>query len=860
MRTLPARWSLLPLLSLAACSLSTSDYTFDAGQAGAASGGSSGAGTAGQPAGGAGQAGQSVGGAGQAGQQTGGAGQAGQQAGGAGQGGQQAGGAGQAGSGGCAAGEKRCNGADIEGCVGGVFKKESSCEAPQTCSPIGGVPACTSCKPDEGKCSGATLLRCSADGASQALVGVCNGATAICDEKGNGGKGECDKCASDAFQCVGAMLFKCSATGQDLVLSKDCGSDTLCDAAAGGCKTEVCKAGERRCDGDKPMVCDTSKNQFVQDGADCAPGLCNPASKMCFGCAAGTYRCDSDALQQCPTDGSAWTTITQCPAGKCDASAKTCTECSPGSRICAGQTIVECAGGSFTPGSPQQTCKVGQICDAASNQCDVCQPNATRCDGADVKRCSPDGQTETISQTCASAALCDAVTGACRACVAGEIRCTGATLEECAADGGGWVTKQKCASAALCDATSQACVKPTCAAGEIVCGTGNQVGQCNADQTGYDYSACDAAELCVAGSGCAHPISVSVGSIHACATFKGGSVACWGGNTGFQTGSGASGYLPPTVVKQASGEGLASVTMVSAAAIHTCALVKSDVYCWGANNWGQLGTGAVGSNTPTPQRVSLPRSATMVVAGGNSSCAVLDDGSTWCWGRNDNGQLGVGDQATHPSPTELSKLPLFPTELSLGGLTSCAAAPGSLGNSEIHCWGGNQHGQAGQPLGSGPFTFPELVPGFTASHVTVGQTTNAVTCAHSGGKISCWGSNAAGELGRGSTGAATPTPGFVTGVSKSQVSTGDTCTCAAGEDVLCWGNCAPELAGQTAGGPFPSPTLVPGSTKVTDISVGSTSACGFSSLGTLVCWGQNDKLQLGSPGTSATSPRPVVFP
>ncbi len=877
-------WSFLPLFSLAACSLSTSDYTFDggggaagastagaagasgghpgAGQAGASAGGAGATGAAGEGgagqsgAGGAGQSG--AGGAGQSGAGQSGAGKAG--ASGAGQSG--AGQAGAAGSGPCNAGDKRCNGADIEACVGGVFKQESTCEAGQTCAVQAGVPACTNCAPDQGKCAGATLLRCASDGSNLALVDTCAGATPICDEKGNGGKGECDKCVPDALQCVGPILFKCAANGQSLILSKDCGSASLCDATAGACKTEVCKAGERACANDTPVACDTAQNKLVADGPACPPGLCNPASNQCFACKAGEYRCDADALQTCTPDGSKWSTVTQCPAGKCDATAKTCTQCSPGTRICVGQTIVECLGGSFSPGTTITTCDPARICDAVGSQCDVCQPGAFRCDGAALKQCDPNGQTEVVKDTCQTAAQCDPVAAACKACSPGTYRCTGATLEKCADDGSAFVTSDTCATAALCDANARACQPPVCAVDDKPCGAGNQAGVCNPDRTGITFTACPATQACVPGGGCQSARSLATGLGHACAVI-GDSVFCWGNNGLGQCGDPPVGAIPPTPVKlDSTGAILGDVTAIAAGHAHTCAIRKSQVYCWGDNAYGQLGTGTPAGTSSFPQPVALGK-VVKLFAGGNSTCAVNSSDELWCWGRNDRGQLGVGDAQQRNTPVRVTGLTGTLLELSMSARTTCATAE-LMGQNQVWCWGDNTYGQAGAVVGT-QFVTPQLIKVFEATHiVTSADLSSAVTCAHSGDKTYCWGSNSQGEQGKGASGMQTSSPSSpVTGVSDvTSMASNYPCTCAAlSKSTVCWGHCAaPEMAGQLSGTSFPTPVALGTAQLFAQISMGQTWGCGLRKSGELACWGRNNLQQLGSPGANSVTPRAVVFP
>jgi len=82
---------------------------------------------------------------------------------------------------------------------------------------------------------------------------------------------------------------------------------------------------------------------------------------------------------------------------------------------------------------------------------------------------------------------------------------------------------------------------------------------------------------------------------------------------------------------------------ITVGSTHTCALTSSrEAYCWGANDWGQLGVSAVGTvDVPTPTRVLGGLSFVALSAGYFYTCGVTSNGVTYCWGRNGLGQLGT---------------------------------------------------------------------------------------------------------------------------------------------------------------------------------------------------------------------------
>jgi alpha-tubulin suppressor-like RCC1 family protein len=89
---------------------------------------------------------------------------------------------------------------------------------------------------------------------------------------------------------------------------------------------------------------------------------------------------------------------------------------------------------------------------------------------------------------------------------------------------------------------------------------------------------------------------------------------------------------------------LRGATQIAANHLHTCALRNGEVWCWGENEFGQLGDGtSKGLNdlVKTPVRAALPSEAMKVGVGRDSTCALLKTGQVWCWGANNSGQLGT---------------------------------------------------------------------------------------------------------------------------------------------------------------------------------------------------------------------------
>jgi alpha-tubulin suppressor-like RCC1 family protein len=284
---------------------------------------------------------------------------------------------------------------------------------------------------------------------------------------------------------------------------------------------------------------------------------------------------------------------------------------------------------------------------------------------------------------------------------------------------------------------------------------------------------------------------------------------------------------------------------------HTCAISQGGVtYCWGANENGQLGDGTTTTRS-TPAVVTGSIQFVAVAAGGDHACALAQDGAAYCWGLNDHGQLGDGTTTTRLVATAVAG-PVRFVALTLGHRHTCGLT--SIGSA--YCWGSNADGQLGDGTGedrlaptrvSGELLFQTLTTGFW------------FTCGLSGSSIYCWGKNDIGQLGDGTnTHRVTPTR-IVSGQAFSTVEAGGShgCGLAAGA-AFCWG-----------GGPFGAlggsdaaagiPVSVEGNAAFASISAGDSFTCGLTTTGLVYCWGINHVGELGRGTTNTTdNPTPVA--
>jgi alpha-tubulin suppressor-like RCC1 family protein len=163
------------------------------------------------------------------------------------------------------------------------------------------------------------------------------------------------------------------------------------------------------------------------------------------------------------------------------------------------------------------------------------------------------------------------------------------------------------------------------------------------------------------------------------------------------------------------------------------------------NSSGQLGDGTT-ANKLLPTQVIGGLTFASISAGDAHTCALTPSGSAYCWGNADQGRLGMGDPGAlvHTSPQTVAGDLTF-TAITAGEAHSCAITA----TGEAYCWGSN----AGGRLGIGTTDLQSLIPAAVAGgllfrSIDVGDHSCAVTTTN---EVYCWGPGGAGRLGNGST-------------------------------------------------------------------------------------------------------------
>ncbi len=364
--------------------------------------------------------------------------------------------------------------------------------------------------------------------------------------------------------------------------------------------------------------------------------------------------------------------------------------------------------------------------------------------------------------------------------------------------------------------------------------------------------------------------AVSTGQSHTCALTTAGGIKCWGrGNSGaLGDGSETSRVTPADVTGLSSGV----AAVYAGESYYGCAVTTAGgAKCWGSNDWGTLGTTLAPSDHLTPTDVmGLTSGVRMLAPAQIHNCAVTTAGGAKCWGTNDSGALGDGTTASRQIPTDVNGLTggvqAITTENGPGSF-SCAL----LTNGGVKCWGSNADGQLGDGTTTDRMT-PVSVPGLGGVQALAagGGHVCAIT---TGGGVKCWGKNGLGQLGDGtqeSRTAPVSVVGLTSGVQAISLGHSHSCALTTGGGVKCWGaNFFGQLGDGTDGDGSVVPVDVDGLTSgVQSISASLDHACAVTAGGGVKCWGWNGHGQLGvNPGwhpvdmmIEAAPPPPTPFP
>jgi alpha-tubulin suppressor-like RCC1 family protein len=400
--------------------------------------------------------------------------------------------------------------------------------------------------------------------------------------------------------------------------------------------------------------------------------------------------------------------------------------------------------------------------------------------------------------------------------------------------------------------------------GQVKCWGYNSNGQLGAG----DYNP-SAAPLLVASIN--NAVSISAAEERTCAVLASGAMKCWGiiayNDDGF-----ISSPLPVSI------SGIGNAKKVSLGNwTHGCALLASGaVTCWDLAHVGQPGTGL-------PAAVGGINNAVDVSASDDSSCAVLTDGKTKCWGRR---WLGNGTHADSATPVTVSGIDKA-TSISIGddSHANCVVDGGT-----VRCWGDNNNEQlVNQAIARS--NAPVTISGFSTAIAvnsgynsrcivvadgtvacqpryeamrTISGVSNAAavdagfdhSCALTAlGTVQCWGRNYYGQLGNG-TRNDSGMPVTVAGITNAVIlGAGEqhSCVLLVTGGIRCWGQNVHGQLGNGNNNSSLTPSAVSDISSAVAISAGERHSCAVLSAGVVRCWGENGAGQLGNGSTTHTN-------
>lgn len=346
-------------------------------------------------------------------------------------------------------------------------------------------------------------------------------------------------------------------------------------------------------------------------------------------------------------------------------------------------------------------------------------------------------------------------------------------------------------------------------------------------------------------------VMVAAGLFHTCAATAEGRVQCWGFNNQGQVGDGTS----ETRLDPVPTPGVATAIAVTAGRSHSCALLaEGTVRCWGSNLAGQVGDGSFETRRLLPADVIGLTRVAQVAAGGTHTCARLEDGRLYCWGDNDQGQVGPDERGSYrePVPVPLDE-PI--AEVSAGFQHTCVVGARTR---RVRCWGEAAIDVRRPRDEIAPPFRPTEVPGLPpVDRVTSGDYESCAIA--EGGLAWCWGFErvTTGEIDRVVPRRAEEQRdvGAV-----SHISAGHEFRCAVGvwSGVSCWGNNDRGQLGDGGENLLPGAIVNPlGLPSAEQVSAGWRHACALVGDGRVFCWGRNAEGQLGD-GRGGEHRPPVV--
>ena len=347
-----------------------------------------------------------------------------------------------------------------------------------------------------------------------------------------------------------------------------------------------------------------------------------------------------------------------------------------------------------------------------------------------------------------------------------------------------------------------------------------------------------------------------------CGLLGDGTAYCWGGNIDGQTALGVDTNFATRPTKVPGGIHFTQMALGQSA---NCGLdINGTAYCWGIAQYIGVNDTSVVKRYLVPTAVSTALKFTSIASGFTSICGVSTAGDAYCWGQSAYGAIGSGDANTPASaaPVPVPQLVVgnhkYKKIVGSAGVFCGILSTATPGTSGVLCWGGEYAN-----LGNGSQTrigTPTLVSG-SVQFVDVAMNTQSACALDAAQHEYCWGANANGELGDGTTSQhLEPVP--VTG-GNSFASISGNCALTAAGDAMCWGYNGNGIdgIGSVDNNPHTAPAAVVGGLKFSSLTWSGAAVCGLQKgTGHAYCWGQTQFLGAFSQQLYEPSPLPVLGP
>lgn len=338
--------------------------------------------------------------------------------------------------------------------------------------------------------------------------------------------------------------------------------------------------------------------------------------------------------------------------------------------------------------------------------------------------------------------------------------------------------------------------------------------------------------------------SIAASGNGTCVRNVGTEARCWGDNRWGGLGIGES--LPETSATPVMPVNLDGVKALYGGELAACALrINGELACW-----GRVGVANHADVRFVREEFYVSNPFTMVNAIGDVAsvavgrfyfCSLTTAGEVRCFGRNDKGQLGLGDTQDQINPTTVKGFdgPVTAIRASMGGAFTCATTKSGA----VYCWGELPAGIG--PGDPGMAVLPLKIEGFSEPAVEVAAGAAHACARLASGRVACFGYGLNGEIGNGRGDSTTePVLANITDVVAISAGRAHTCAIRSEGSVFCWGADKLGQAGKTGTNTLPS-IVVESGFKTRNVTCGLDHGCAWGEGGRVVCWGSNERAQLG---------------